>query len=74
MIIITTFAFSMKELQRIESVGNELIKRVCLLGQKSSERRKQRLFVVEGKRELIRCKQFDYEIVKVFICESFWIK
>ncbi len=50
----------------ITSVHNPKIKQLLLLQQKSSERRKNKLFVVEGQRELIHCIEANYTIVCVF--------
>ena len=43
-----------------------------LLQQKSSERRKQGVFVVEGKRELQHCMEGGYEIVTLFVCPELY--
>ena len=40
------------------------------LQQKSAERRKQGVFVVEGLRELIHCQEAGYQIETLFICPS----
>lgn len=54
----------------ISSVQNPRIKQLLLLQQKSSERRKQGVFVVEGMRELQHCQQAGYEVASVFCCEE----
>ena len=50
----------------ITSAQNPKIKRLLQLQQKSSERRKAGLFVVEGIREVERCMEKDYEIDTIF--------
>ena len=51
----------------ITSVQNARIKHVVALQQKSSLRREEGLFVVEGQREIEHCKACGYEIVEVFL-------
>ena len=53
----------------ITSVQNAKIKHVVALQQKSSLRREEGLFVVEGQREIEHCKACGYEVV-----ETFWRK
>ena len=45
----------------ITSLQNTRVKRVVQLQQKSSERRRSGLFVVEGQRELQHCLEAGYE-------------
>ena len=52
----------------LSSVQNPKIKRLLSLQQKSSERRKTGLFVVEGQRELQHCVEAGLEIDTVFYC------
>jgi TrmH family RNA methyltransferase len=52
----------------ISSPQNAKVKRLVALQQKSSERRKQGLFVVEGARELSHCVHAGYEIAALFCC------
>ena len=52
----------------ITSVQNPKVKQLVLLQQKSSERRKTGLFVVEGQRELGHCLDAGFEIDSVFYC------
>lgn len=52
----------------ITSTQNTRVKRLVLLQQKSSERRKAGLFVVEGRRELLHCLHSGYEIDTLFYC------
>jgi len=54
----------------ISSVQNPKIKQLLLLQQKSAERRKAGLFVVEGRRELEHCIASGMKISSVFCCES----
>ncbi len=51
----------------ITSVQNAKIKHVVALQQKSSLRREEGLFVVEGQREIEHCKACGYEIVEEYI-------
>ena len=51
----------------ITSTQNPKIKRLLALQEKSSERRKSGLFVVEGRRELQHCVEAGYEIESVFV-------
>lgn len=52
----------------ITSTQNARIKTVILLQQKSAERRKAGLFVVEGRRELLHCLHSGYAIDTLFYC------
>lgn len=52
----------------ITSVQNQRVKRMVALQQKSSERRKSGLFVVEGRRELRHCIEGGYEVETVYLC------
>ncbi len=54
----------------ITSAQNPKVKELLLLQQKSSERRKTGLFVVEGRRELHHCVETGYEVDSVFCCHS----
>ncbi len=54
----------------ISSVQNPKVKRLLTLQQKSSERRKTGLFVVEGQRELEHCIAADYEVESVYVSEA----
>ena len=51
----------------ISSAQNPKVKRLLLLQQKSSERKKTGLFVVEGRRELQHCVEAGYEVDTVFM-------
>ena len=54
----------------ITSVQNARVKHVVALQQKSSLRREEGLFVVEGQREIDHCIACGYEIVEVFTVYS----
>lgn len=54
----------------ITSVQNPRVKHVVALQQKSSLRREEGLFVVEGQREIEHCIACGYEIVEVFTVDS----
>ena len=54
----------------ITSVQNTRIKHVVALQQKSALRRKEGLFVVEGKREIEHCIACGYEIETLFVIEK----
>ena len=51
----------------ITSVQNARIKHVVALQQKSSLRREEGLFVVEGQREIEHCRECGYKIVEAFV-------
>lgn len=52
----------------ITSAQNPKVKRLLSLQQKSSERRKAGLFVVEGLRELLHCLEGGFEVDTLFCC------
>lgn len=54
----------------ITSTQNPKIKHIALLQQKSAERRKSGLFVVEGQRELGHCLAAGYDIDSIYVLES----
>ena len=54
----------------ITSAQNPKIKHLLLLQQKSQQRRRDGLFVVEGVRELQHCIESGYEIESLFVCEE----
>lgn len=54
----------------ISSTHNPKIKQLLALQQKSSERRKAGLFVVEGRRELEHCLAAGYELESLFVSEA----
>ena len=57
-------------IEKITSLQNPKIKLLLQLQQKSSERRKAELFVLEGRRELMHCMEAGYEVDTVFWCPS----
>ena len=56
----------------ISSLQNQRIKQIVLLQQKSSERRKTGLFVVEGQREIAHCVEAGYEVETLFYCPQMY--
>lgn len=57
-------------MEKIESTKNAKVKLLMELQQKSAERRRRGLFVVEGRRELEHCLEAGYELDTVFVCPS----
>lgn len=57
-------------IETITSQQNSKIKLLLQLQQKSSERRKTGLFVVEGRRELMHCLEAGFVVDTVFWCPS----
>lgn len=57
-------------IETITSSQNPKIKLLLQLQQKSSERRKAGLFVVEGRRELMHCLETGFEVACVFWCPA----
>lgn len=60
----------MNEIIQISSLQNLLVKKVLLLKEKSRERKKEGLFVLEGQREFEMAVKGGYEIQKLFFCDS----
>lgn len=56
----------------ISSTQNPKVKLLEALQQKSQERRRQGLFVVEGRREVERCAELGYELDTVFCCPDIY--
>ena len=54
----------------ITSTQNAKVKHVVALQQKSAQRRKEGLFVVEGRRELMHCLEAGYEIAECFVLDN----
>ena len=52
-------------MKRIESIQNPLVKNILKLQEKSRERRKQGLFIVEGKREINLAMKGNYDIASL---------
>lgn len=55
-------------IESITSAQNPKIKDLLALQEKSKERKKKGLFVVEGRRELLHCIEAGYEPYAVFFC------
>lgn len=55
-------------IESITSAQNQKIKMLLELQEKSKARRKEGLFVVEGRRELLHCMEAGYEPHAVFFC------
>jgi TrmH family RNA methyltransferase len=60
----------MHEIKEISSLQNPLVKRVLLLKEKSRERKKSGLFVLEGKRELELANKGNYPITTLLFNET----
>ncbi len=56
----------MNEIKQISSLQNSLIKKVLVLKDKSRERKKEGVFVLEGQRELELALKGDYQIQTLF--------
>lgn len=52
----------------VSSTKNPHIKQLLALQQKSAERRRTGLFVVEGRRELEHCLEAGFEVVELYTC------
>ena len=57
-------------IESITSAQNPKIKDLLALQEKSKERRKKGLFVVEGRRELLHCIESGFEPYTMFICRD----
>lgn len=57
-------------MEQITSFKNPKVKNLLLLKEKSSARREQGLFVVEGRRELEHCIRAGYKVRTVFWCKE----
>ncbi len=62
----------MRQEQKICSLQNTKVKRLVALQKKSSERRQQGVFVVEGRREITHCMQAGYQIVALYYCPEIY--
>ncbi|MEO9891251.1 RNA methyltransferase [Aurantibacter sp.] len=60
----------MTEIKHISSVQNALVKKVLLLKEKSRERKKTGLFILEGQRELQLALHGNYKIISLFFQED----
>ena len=54
----------------IQSLQNEKIKKLTKILTKNNERKKLKIFAVEGKQENERALKFDFEAMEFFICED----
>ena len=59
-------------MELLTSAQNPKVKLLLVLQQKSSERRKHGLFVVEGRREIERCIQSGYQVDSLFWCPEIY--
>ena len=56
--------------KKITSLQNTKVKQLVVLQQKSAERRKNGVFVVEGQRELEHCLHAGFQVESLFVCPS----
>lgn len=54
----------------IQSTQNKRVKQIVELQNKSAVRRREGLFVVEGRREIERCLRCDYQVESVYWCRE----
>ena len=59
-------------MEQISSAQNPKVKLLQALQQKSQERRRCSLFVVEGRREVERCVEQGYQLDTVFVCPELY--
>lgn len=59
-----------KDTDIISSTQNPRIKHIVQLQQKSALRRKEKLFIVEGVRELTQCLNAGFQIDSLYVCEK----
>ena len=64
----------MNEIKEISSLQNPLVKKVLQLKEKSRERKKSGLFILEGRRELELALKGAYEIQTLFFYDSIFSK
>lgn len=57
-------------MKEIESLQNPLIKNIIQLQEKSRNRKKEQLFIIEGKREISLAISGHYTIEKILFCEK----
>ena len=55
----------------ITSLQNQRVKHVMALQQKSSLRKDEQSFVVEGQRELEHCLEMGYQLDSIFVCKEY---
>ena len=58
-------------MKSISSIQNSFIKDLIKLQEKSRERRKQGLFIIEGKREISLAITGNYSITTLLFCEDY---
>ncbi|HSH50721.1 MAG TPA: hypothetical protein VK982_03260, partial [Bacteroidales bacterium] len=56
--------------EKITSVQNQKIKNILKLQQKSSERKKQNLIVIEGLREIELARQSGMQLKNIYFCSE----
>lgn len=54
--------------KQISSIQNPTIKKLLLLQEKSRARKKEKLFVIEGFRELMLAQKGGYELTEIYFC------
>ena len=54
--------------KEISSIHNPTVKKLVQLQEKSRERRKNQLFVIEGLREISLALQENYTVLQIFYC------
>ena len=59
--------------ERISSAQNTGVKRVVALQQKSSLRRREGMFVVEGRREIAHCLEAGFELECLYLCPPLYV-
>lgn len=59
-------------MKTISSSSNPEIKKIKLLLRKSRERKIQKLFVIEGRREIIRAQKSNYDLTSIFYRENYF--
>ena len=57
-------------MKEITSIQNSFVKNVIKLQEKARERKKQQLFVIEGKREITLAINGNYTIENILFCEE----
>lgn len=63
-------SYTNNKMETITSLQNPKIKNLVALQEKSKERRKQQLFVVEGQREIRMALSGDYKLHTLFVCDD----
>ena len=60
----------MIKIKQISSLQNPLVKKILVLKEKSRERKKEGVFVLEGQRELQLALKGNYQVEQLFFCEA----